>query len=107
MRAPEPRASTTSTPPWAALLSRSCSLEARRAATGSRRRRPTASCRRSSPSSRPRVAEPLTVLVAARDEGDRIGETIAALREDFPDAEVIVVDGASHDGTAERAEEAG
>jgi glycosyl transferase family 2 len=53
------------------------------------------------------VAEELTVLVAARDEADRIGDTIAALRRDFPDAEIVVVDGASHDGTAERAETAG
>jgi Glycosyl transferase family 2 len=49
----------------------------------------------------------LTVLVAARNEEDRIGETVAALRRDFPDAEVIVVDGRSEDTTAARAEEAG
>ncbi len=53
------------------------------------------------------MAEPLTVLVAARDEAERIGETIASLRRDFPEAEVIVVDGSSRDRTAERAEEAG
>jgi Glycosyl transferase family 2 len=53
------------------------------------------------------VDEPLTILVAARDEADRIGPTIAALRQDFPDAELIVVDGASRDATAQRAEEAG
>jgi Glycosyl transferase family 2 len=53
------------------------------------------------------VAERLTVLVAARDEADRIAETIAGLRRDFPRAEIIVVDGASGDGTAEQAEEAG
>ena len=51
--------------------------------------------------------EPLTILVAARDEADRIGSTVAGLRRDFPDAEVIVVDGASRDETAWRAEEAG
>jgi Glycosyl transferase family 2 len=49
----------------------------------------------------------LTVLVAARNEEDRIGDTVAALREDFPGAEVIVVDGRSEDGTASRAEAAG
>ena len=49
----------------------------------------------------------LTVLVAARNEADRIGETVAALRRDFPDAEVIVVDGRSEDATAARAEAAG
>jgi hypothetical protein len=53
------------------------------------------------------VASELTVLIAALNEADRIGETIAALRRDFPDAEIVVVDGDSKDGTAERAEEAG
>jgi hypothetical protein len=53
------------------------------------------------------VDEPLTILVAARDEADRIGATVAALGRDFPGAEVIVVDGASRDETAQRAEEAG
>jgi hypothetical protein len=51
--------------------------------------------------------EPPTILVAARDEADRIGETIAALRRDFPQSGIIVVDGDSTDATAERAEEAG
>jgi glucosyl-3-phosphoglycerate synthase len=49
----------------------------------------------------------LTVLVAARNEEDRIGETVAALRKDFPDAEILVVDGRSEDGTAGAAEAAG
>jgi hypothetical protein len=49
----------------------------------------------------------LTVVVAALDEAERIGETVASLRADFPDAEVIVVDGGSRDGTAGLAEEAG
>jgi Glycosyl transferase family 2 len=49
----------------------------------------------------------LTVLVPARNEEERIGDTVAALRRDFPDAEVIVVDGRSEDRTAERAEAAG
>jgi hypothetical protein len=47
------------------------------------------------------------ILVAARDEADRIAVTIASLREDFPGAEIVVVDGASRDGTAQRAEDAG
>jgi glycosyl transferase family 2 len=51
--------------------------------------------------------EPPTILVAARDEADRIAETIAALRRDFPNSGIIVVDGGSTDATAERAEEAG
>jgi hypothetical protein len=53
------------------------------------------------------VARPLTVLIAARDEAERIGATVAALKQDFPAAELIVVDGASRDATAERAAEAG
>ena len=53
------------------------------------------------------MASALTVLVAARDEADRIGDTIADLRADFPDAEIVVVDSCSADGTAERAEDAG
>jgi hypothetical protein len=52
------------------------------------------------------VAE-LTILVAARDEAERIAATIAALRRDFPSAGVIVVDGDSRDATAQLAEEAG
>jgi hypothetical protein len=52
------------------------------------------------------VAE-LTILVAAREEADRIAATIATLRRDFPSTEVIVVDGDSWDGTAGIAEEAG
>ncbi|HZB86632.1 MAG TPA: glycosyltransferase [Gaiellaceae bacterium] len=49
----------------------------------------------------------LTVLVAARNEEERIGGTVAGLRRDFPGSEVIVVDGASEDETAARAEAAG
>lgn len=53
------------------------------------------------------MREPLTVLVAARDEQASIGATVEALRRHFPHAEVIVADDGSRDGTAERAEEAG
>lgn len=49
----------------------------------------------------------MAVLVAARDEAGRIGETVRALREAFPEAEVIVADDGSRDGTAREAEEAG
>jgi hypothetical protein len=49
----------------------------------------------------------LTILVAARNERERIAATVAALHDQFPSAEILVVDGASEDGTAERAEEAG
>ena len=49
----------------------------------------------------------LTVLVAARNEEERIERMVAGLRRDFPGSEVIVVDGASEDETAARAEAAG
>src|SRR3954454_22445997 len=62
---------------------------------------PTGSCRRR------RVAEVTAVLVAARDEEERIAGTVAALRQAFPEAEGIVADDGSRDGTAERAEAAG
>jgi hypothetical protein len=52
-------------------------------------------------------AEPLTILVAARDEEQTIGRTVHALREAFPDADVIVADDGSRDATARLAEEAG
>ncbi len=51
--------------------------------------------------------EPLTILVAARDEEASIGRTVTMLRRRFPDAEVIVADDGSRDATAERAEDAG
>jgi Glycosyl transferase family 2 len=53
------------------------------------------------------VAEPLTILVAARDEEAVIGDTVEALRRGFPDAEVIVADDGSRDRTAAVAEGAG
>jgi hypothetical protein len=53
------------------------------------------------------VDDRLTILVAARNEADRIVGAVESLRRDFPEAEVVVVDGASNDGTAERAEAAG
>jgi hypothetical protein len=53
------------------------------------------------------VADPLVVLVAARDEEGRIGATVASLRAAFPRAEVVVADDGSHDATAEEAERAG
>ena len=51
--------------------------------------------------------EPLTILVAARDEEAAIGQTVTALRRDFRDAEVIVADDGSRDRTADVAEAAG
>ena len=54
------------------------------------------------------MTEPgLTVLVAARDEAPRIARTVAALREAFPEAEIVVADDGSRDGTASVASDAG
>jgi glucosyl-3-phosphoglycerate synthase len=53
------------------------------------------------------VTQRLTVLVAARDEEERIGHAVARLREAFPDAAVVVADDGSADATAARAEAAG
>jgi glycosyltransferase involved in cell wall biosynthesis len=47
------------------------------------------------------------VIVAARDEADRIAATVSALRAALPDAEVWVADDASTDGTADAAMTAG
>jgi glycosyltransferase involved in cell wall biosynthesis len=49
----------------------------------------------------------LAAIVAARNEADRVGETVAALRGAFPGARVWVADDASTDGTAEAAMLAG
>ena len=49
----------------------------------------------------------LTILVPARNEEAWIADTLAALRRDFPDADVLVIDGQSDDRTAELAEAAG
>ena len=53
------------------------------------------------------MRDPLTILVAARDEEDTIQETVRTLRERFPHAEVLVADDGSRDRTAEVAEGAG
>jgi glycosyltransferase involved in cell wall biosynthesis len=49
----------------------------------------------------------LAVIVTARNEAERIGPTLRALREAFPDAELWVADDASEDATAEVAAAAG
>jgi hypothetical protein len=54
-----------------------------------------------------RVDEPLTILVAARNEESVIGGAVTTLRRAFPDAEVIVADDGSRDRTADVAEDAG
>ena len=51
--------------------------------------------------------DPLTVLVAARDEEAGIGRRVETLRRAFPDGEVIVADDGSRDRTADVAEAAG
>jgi len=49
----------------------------------------------------------LAVIVAARNEADRVGETVRVLREALPGARVWVADDASEDGTGEVALAAG
>ena len=49
------------------------------------------------------VADPAAVLVAARDEEERIGATVRRLRADFPEAVLVVADDGSRDGTAREA----
>jgi glycosyltransferase involved in cell wall biosynthesis len=53
------------------------------------------------------VPDQLAVIVAARNEADRIAATLAALRGAMPEAALWVADDASTDGTAERAMAAG
>jgi glycosyltransferase involved in cell wall biosynthesis len=45
------------------------------------------------------MSDSLAILVAARNEADRIGATIAALRAAFPEAAIWVADDASDDDT--------
>jgi glycosyltransferase involved in cell wall biosynthesis len=49
----------------------------------------------------------VVVVVAARDEAERIAATLAALRHGLPDAEVWVADDGSRDGTGQIAREGG
>jgi len=49
----------------------------------------------------------LAAVVAARNEADRVGATVAALREAFPAASIWVGDDASEDGTGDVALAAG
>jgi glycosyltransferase involved in cell wall biosynthesis len=45
----------------------------------------------------------VVILVAARDEGDRIAATIEALRRAFPGGRIVVADDGSRDGTSDLA----
>ena len=47
------------------------------------------------------------MLLTARNEGDRVGETLAALSAAFPGARLLVADDASVDATAQVARESG
>jgi glycosyltransferase involved in cell wall biosynthesis len=53
------------------------------------------------------VKDSLAVIIAARNEADRVAQTVAALRVAFPGAAIWVADDASSDGTAELAMAAG
>ncbi len=62
---------------------------------------------REEPTAAAGAAASLAVVVAARNEADRIGATVAALRDVFPAAAIWVADDASEDGTGEAAMLAG
>jgi len=53
------------------------------------------------------MSEPLTILIAARDERERIGRTVEALQASFPGAGVVIADDGSRDDTRAVAEAAG
>jgi glycosyltransferase involved in cell wall biosynthesis len=53
------------------------------------------------------VTSEIAVVVSARNEADRLGDTLAALREAFPGARLIVADDHSTDATPEVAAAAG
>jgi glycosyltransferase involved in cell wall biosynthesis len=53
------------------------------------------------------VTPEIAVVVSAYNEADRLGETLAAIREAFPGARVMVADDFSTDATPQVAEQAG
>jgi glycosyltransferase involved in cell wall biosynthesis len=53
------------------------------------------------------VPADLGIVVTARNEADRLGDTLAALRDAFPGARIVVGDDASDDGTSDVARDAG
>jgi glycosyltransferase involved in cell wall biosynthesis len=68
---------------------------------------PRVTAERPRPESDPNPTAGLAVIVAARNEADRIATTVSALRAAFPAAAIWVADDASEDGTAEVAMGAG
>ncbi|WP_193726426.1 polyprenol monophosphomannose synthase [Protaetiibacter intestinalis] len=58
------------------------------------------------PSARARPAGRVLVVTPTYDERENLAATLAALRRNAPDADVLVVDDASPDGTGELADEA-
>ncbi len=59
------------------------------------------------PARYPPVERQTAVVVSAWNEADRIGDTLAALRDAFPGARVVVADDHSDDGTAAAARAGG
>jgi glycosyltransferase involved in cell wall biosynthesis len=68
---------------------------------------PRVTAERPSPKSDPEAGASLAVIVAARNEADRIGATVGALRAAFPAAAIWVADDVSTDGTSDAAMAAG
>src|SRR3954451_2108414 len=58
------------------------------------------------PARYPPVTPEIAIVVSAYNEADRLGETLAALREAFPGARVMVADDFSTDATPQLAEQA-
>jgi glycosyltransferase involved in cell wall biosynthesis len=53
------------------------------------------------------LANSLSIIIPAKNEVATVGDVVTKARESFPDAEVIVVDDGSTDGTGDLAERAG